>query len=167
MVASPVLYPVVRHLPVVLANIQHGLVEDGPVFLAATASFRRFPTSWTRAFEVVAFKEEALTLVRCSGRHYEILEIRDRYFLAFRDGTQCPNLSDERSIIPSKYRIWAATYDTYLLLSWCLRKPQDDTPVINARKGLKNSRIKDVMTGHPRNVERVGRYYAHYVVRIR
>jgi len=87
MVASAVLYPVVHHFPIILANIQHGLVEDGPVFLAASASFRRFPTGRTRAFEVVAFKEEFLALVGCSGRHYEILKIRDRYFFAFRDRT--------------------------------------------------------------------------------
>src|SRR6266403_565978 len=168
-VISLVSYPVLHDFPVVLANIIYGCGDDRPFFVTAIAHFRGPPTDGTCAFEVIALKEELLTFVRDRGRFHNTLEIRDRDLFARGDGAQCSDFSGECSAIPSEHRIWATAGGVSFISTrtGTLEEREDTTPVIKTREGFENSRVKNIMTWHARNKERVDGYNAQCVFRIR
>src|SRR5258707_990992 len=168
-IVSLVHYPVLHDFPIVLANVSRGCGDDRPLFVTAIAHFRGPPTDRTRAFEVIALKEELLTFVRNRRRLHNTLEIGDRDLFACGDGAQCSDFSRECSTIPSEHRIWATAGNASFISTRTptAEKRGNATPVIKTREGFENCRIKNIMTWHAGNEERVGGYNAQCVVRIR
>jgi hypothetical protein len=160
-IVSLVYYPVLRHFPIVFPDISDGYGNDGPFFVTAIAYFRGPPTNRTRAFEVVTLKEELLTFVRNRSRLQNTLEIGDRNLFACGDGAQRSDFSRECSTIPSEHRIWTTAGGASFVSAWTdTERRRNTTPVIKTREGFENSRIKNVMTWHARNKDRVGGYDA-------
>jgi len=85
-IVSLVYYPVLHDFPIVRANISYGCGDDRSFFVTAIALFRGPPTDRTRAFEVIALKEELLTFMRNRTRLHNSLEIRNRDLFACGDG---------------------------------------------------------------------------------
>lgn len=166
---SPVYDPVLRHFPVVFPNVSDGYGNDGPFFVTTIAYFRRPPTNRTRAFEVVALKEELLTFVRNRSRLQNTLEIGDRDLFACGDGAQRSDFPRECRTIPSEYRIWTTAGGASFVSTRTdtTERRGNTAPVIKTREGFENGRVKNVMTWHARNKERVGGYDTQRVVRIR
>src|SRR5258708_17870486 len=140
-IVSLVHYPVLHDFPIVLANVSRGCGDDRPLFVTAIAHFRGPPTDRTRAFEVIALKEELLTFVRNRRRLHNTLEIGDRDLFACGDGAQCSDFSRECSTIPSEHRDRKSTRlnSSHQIISYavfCLNKKNKKSKHSNTNDSL-------------------------------